>query len=462
MSSMSMSRSTSLLTTSDLTPDQQAAIDRIYGFDHTFLIAKMGAGKTVCTLTAFKELQDEKVLSRLLVIAPLKVCDNVWAFEHTKWAHLKHLTVAVATGNAVKRVRAVECDSDILVVNIENLAWLFETYKDTHGCDGLVVDELSKFKSIGGKAFKKLRRRINDFVWRVGMTGTPVSEDWTGIYGQMMIVDGGQRLGTNNQKFLDEYFYPTDYMRRNWALKEGMEQALTDAIKDCVHVMPDYRDELPPINYVIEKVQLPKQAGEIYAALKKDMLVQVGDGALVIAPNEAVLTGKLAQAASGFLYNEDETTTTIHRAKIDRVHEIVNASTSPILLAYWFQHDRELLQTELNAPIYGGSKSKSKTRALEMAWNNGDHSVMMIHPRSGGHGLNLPKGGHTVLWYGPQWSRDLWEQLNARLWRKGQTKPVTVIVIEAENTIDPIISARVDGKGGFDVALMGHLAGGTP
>lgn len=420
----------------------------------------MGAGKTVCTLTAVSELLRDKVLNRILVIAPLKVCDNVWAFEHFKWDHLKHLTVSVCTGVPTKRARAVASESDILVINIENLVWLFDTYKDQHGCDGLIIDELSKFKSVGGRGFKKLRRRINDFAWRVGMTGTPVSEDWTGLYGQMLLVDGGERLGTDNQKFLDAYFYPTDYMRRNWALKVGMDEVLTDTIKDCVHVMPDYRDELPPISYETEFVTMPKEAIAVYDKLKKDMLVDVKGGGLVVAPNEAVLTGKLAQAASGFLYTDDdeEETVTIHTAKLQRVHEIIDESKSPILLAYWFQHDRELLQEALGCPIYGGSKSKTKTKALERAWNRGEHACMMIHPRSGGHGLNLPQGGHTVLWYGPQWSRDLWEQLNARLWRKGQEHAVKVITIETLGTVDQIISKRVEGKGEFDAALMKHLS----
>lgn len=455
---MDTTKPTNLLPLSALSEDQQQAIDRLFDYDHTLLIAKMGAGKTVCTLTAIKELLTEKVLTRVLVIAPLKVCDNVWTYEHLKWMHLEYLSVAVATGDVKKRRAAVECDSQVLILNNENVAWFFDQYRDDHGCDGLIVDELSKFKNVGGTGFKKLRRRLDAFKWRVGMTGTPVSEDWTGLYGQMMIVDGGQRFGTNQQAFLERYFFPTDYQRRNWVLRAGCDRELVDALRDGVYTMPDYRDELPPLSFVTETVAMPDKARDIYRTLKRDMLVKI-DSNQIVATNEAVLTGKLAQAASGFLYDtEGDKTEVIHSVKLERVHEIIARYDEPVLLAYWFNHDRDILQAAFDCPIYGGSKSKAKTKQLETEWLNGEHKVMMIHPRSGGHGINLQGGGCILLWYGPQWSRDLWEQLNARLWRKGQRKPVTVIVVETEGTIDQLISARVDGKGEFDKALHLHLA----
>lgn len=455
---MNMKKPTNLLPLSAMTSEQQRTVDRLYDYDHTLLIAKMGAGKTVCTLTAIKELFTENVLDRVLVIAPLKVCDNVWAYEHLKWVHLEHLTVAVATGDVNKRRAAVECESQVLVLNLENVAWFFDQYRDDHRCNGLIVDELSKFKNVGGVGFKKLRRRLHVFTWRCGMTGTPVSEDWTGLYGQMMVVDGGERLGTNQQSFLDRFFYPTDYSRRNWVPRAGCDRELVEAIRGIVYTMPDYRAELPPITYVTETVTMSQSATDIYRTLKKDMLVKI-DAGQIVASNEAVLTGKLAQAASGFLYDtESEAVEVIHHAKLDRVHEIIASYDSPVLLAYWFNYDRDILQASLDCPIYGGSKSKAKTKALEDEWNTGRHKVMMIHPRSGGHGLNIQEGGCVVVWYGPQWSRDLWEQLNARLWRKGQKKPVTVVVIETEGTIDQLISARVEGKGAFDKALHTHLA----
>lgn len=458
MSLIATTRQPSLFHPSDLADAQQDVIDRLFEHDHTLLVAKMGAGKTVCTLTAFAELQRENVRHRLLVIAPLKVCDNTWGYEHARWSHLQHLRVAVATGNEKQRRAAIESPCDVLVINLENVAWLFDNYRDQHGCDALVVDELSKFKNVGGVGHKKLRRRLGDFGWRVGMTGTPVSEDWVGLYGQMMVVDRGAALGTDKQRFLDTYFYPTDYNRRNWALRGASDKALVAQIRDGVYTMPDYRSELPPIEYYTDTVTMSAQAMAVYKQLKRDMLIQIEDGALVVAQNEAVLTGKLAQAASGFLYDtESEAVEVLHHAKFEHVQRMISEIDRPVLLSCWFQYDRDILAAVLGCPIYGKSKSKTKTKQLEDEWNNGQHKVMLIHPRSAGHGLNLQDGGADLIWYGPQWSRDLWEQLNARLWRRGQKSTVRVYVIETADTIDQIISARVENKGAFDRAFMAHL-----
>ena len=451
-----MKTPTRLLTISDLTLVQTATVDRLYDCDLTFLIAVMGSGKTVSTLTAASELLAEGVITRVLVFAPLKVCDNVWQFEHEKWEHLKHLRVHVATGDAKQRKAAVEVNSDILVVNIENLPWFFETFKDGHGCDGLVIDELSKFKANSSKGVKKLKRRLAPFKWVVGMTGTPVAENWTGLYSQMIVLDGGKRLGTNHQVFLDKYFYPTDHMRLNWALRDGSAELLVEAISDVVYTMPSYTGELPPIEYWVEDVTMPKEARVIYDKLKKDMLVQIEEGELVVASNAAVLTNKLLQAASGFLYT-DEGVESLHYAKLDCVQRLIDEATGPVLLAYWFDADKEALAAMLGCPIYGQSKSKVKTKILEDEWNAGKHKVMMLHPASASHGLNLQAGGCVVIWFGPVWSRDMFTQLNARLWRKGQTKPVDVVVIETVGTIDALVSARVSEKGKHDTLLMKHL-----
>ena len=276
MSLTNTNKQTKYLDLSDLTPVQIETTTRLFNYAHTFLIAKVGAGKTVCTLTAASELLAGGELSRVLVIAPLKVADNVWQGEHLKWSHLKHLSVSIATGNAKKREAAFASGSDIVVINIENVPWFVDKYKGGHGFDGLVIDELSKFKSSSGKGFKKLRRRVADFKWRVGLTGTPVSEDWTGLYSQMMLIDGGVAFGTRHQAFLEQYFYATDYMRRNWELRSGSEALMVAAMGDTVHTVPDYRDaELPPITFCTETVTLPDDAREIYDAMKKDMLVEI-------------------------------------------------------------------------------------------------------------------------------------------------------------------------------------------
>ena len=186
-----------------LTPDQQAAIDRLYGFNNTLLVGNMGAGKTIVALTALKELLDDGIVSRVLVVAPVKVCQSVWPEEVAQWSHLQGLQVANAAGGSEKkRVAAIESGAPIVCINFENLPWLFKTYGAKEVFDGLLVDELTKLKNTGGAQFKAIRPRLNDFKWRCGMTGTVVSEDWQGLFGQMMVVDSGKALGTRKDGYL--------------------------------------------------------------------------------------------------------------------------------------------------------------------------------------------------------------------------------------------------------------------
>lgn len=450
---MTAEQSLPCLTQSDLSRDQQAAITRLYEFDHTFLVAKMGAGKTVICLSAIAELLSSGDLNRVLVIAPKTVCEDAWRTEYLKWSHTTHLRVAVAVGNPKQRIEAVESDAQIVVINFENVRWFLDKYAVHHGFDGLVIDELSKLKDPGGSLFRKLRRRVKDFVWRVGMTGTPVSEDFVGLYGQMMMVDNGISLGTDKQRYLDEYFFPTDYERRNWALRPGAEAAIVDLIREYVYTVEDYRHELPSIAYFDEVVALPPEARALYDTLRKDMLVAFEDGSEIIAQNSAVLTGKLAQAANGFLYDREiGETVAIHNAKIDALCKLVDEINAPVLIAYWFDEDRQRIERALDCPT-------RLADGIVDDWNAGRLPALAIHPRSAGHGLNLARGGCNVIWYGPYWSRDLWEQLNARLWRKGQTKAVTVYTLVAEGTIDDVIIERVDGKGEYDQLFMRHLQG---
>ena len=201
------------LNLTDLTPDKHSALNHIYENDSTLLVADMGAGKTVCAMTAASELLKDKQLKRILVVSTIKVARNVWATEYDKWDQLKCLNVALALGSAADRADALISDAEMVCINFENLVWYVSEY-GIHNFDGLIIDEVSKLKSNGGSNFKALRKIIKKFKWRLTMTGTPVSEDWTGLFGEMLMTDGGASLGRNKTKFLEAHFYPTDYERR--------------------------------------------------------------------------------------------------------------------------------------------------------------------------------------------------------------------------------------------------------
>lgn len=448
------------LAKSLLTQDQLDAVTRMYEHDHTLMVAKMGGGKTITTLTAIAELIEDGVLSSVLVVAPLKVCKTVWAQEAMKWAHTKDLTISICVGKEQWRRAALNESSQITVINFENLPWLFKTMNARCWWDGLVIDEISKLKNTGGTIFRALRPRLNDFKWRVGLTGTPVSEDWLGLFGQMLVVDGGKALGTQKASYMETYFYATDFQQYNWALKTGSAELIAKAIADTVYVMPDYRDQLPPILHEVIMLAMPDEVQAVYTQLAKDMVADLNNTEAV-ADNAAVLTNKLQQVANGFVYDTDGNPQTISDYRIDEAVRLCqDRPHGRVMLAYWFQHDLDRLKAALTQAgvVYTVLADQKDTDLACRQWNEGKTDVLLLHPRSAGHGLNLAAGGHHVVWFSPVWSRDLYEQTNARLWRRGQKSPVVVTAILAAGAIDGSMVDRVGKKGAHDKALLSHLA----
>lgn len=451
-----------MLNYSLLTDDQHAAIDRMYEHDSTLLVADMGAGKTVCALTAASELLHDGVCKRILVLAPLKVCQSVWQQEAENWSHLGHLNVAKAVGSEKQRRAALDSGAEIVCINFENIPWLFRKYGAKGMFDGLIVDELTKLKEVGGAQFKALRPRLGDFAWRVGMTGTPVSEDWTGLFGQMLVVDSGQRLGTRKDSYLRKYFYPTDFQEYNWELHPWAAEEISKQIKDVVYTLPDYRHELPPLTIDEVVLPLPPHLREKYRELTKSMAVQMDGGGDVVADTAAVLSGKLMQCANGFLYGprdeHDRPTETYwfsdyKLAALGAQVDLWLEEGEQVVICYWFSADKQRL-----VDLYGTDALLSPD-AIDQ-WQGGKQPILLLHPRSAGHGLNLAKGGCKMLWLGPVWSRDLFEQTIGRLWRRGQLSAVEVVVLLGGGTIDEMIVARVEGKEEYEVLFKQHLGAG--
>jgi hypothetical protein len=444
MSPATQKKSTGLLSSSLLTDDQQGAIDRLYEHDATLLVAAMGSGKTTIALTALSELFNAGELQRVLIVAPLKVCNKVWRDEHSKWDHLQHLDVGVATGAEATRKAIVEAGHQITVINFENLKWLFKQYGKQNLFDGLVIDELSKLKTSGGVAFKALRGQRKKFKWAVGMTGTPVSEDWQGLYGQMLIVDGGEALGTRKEQFLNRYFYPTDYNQYNWALRDGAVEAITARINGVVYSVGDYRDQLPAIEYVTVNTAMPDTTADAYRSMCNSFVFND-----IEAGNEAVKTGKLQQLAAGFIYDGDGETITLDHCKYDALAGWVGLA--PVIIVYTYQAQLDELLRR-----YPDAATIHEPNAVD-DWNEGRLNILLMHPKSGGHGLNLARGGCLMVWLSPNWSRDLWEQTNARLWRRGQTNTVRVVSLITAGTIEELVVQRVEDKAEFQRLFDEHI-----
>lgn len=431
-----------------LTPDQQDAIDRLYNYDQTLLLGGMGAGKTVIVLSALSEMLAAGLLDRILIIAPLKVCDTVWRHEAGGWQHLSHLNVDVAIGTPAKRKQAFEKMGKLVVTNYENLAWVKKQgYLD--GFDGLVIDESTKLKSHGAW-FKALRWSLKGFKWRVAMTGTLLSENIEQVFYQAFLVDNGAALGKNREKFLREYFYPTDFQQRNWAAFPGALEQITARLADVLYEIPDYTASLPKLTVQNINVKMGKTARHSYKEMADGFEAEG-----VLAETAAAKSLKLEQLANGFIYDEDKVAIPVHSHKIAALkqHRKNRENGSSLLLIYQFIEDLEQIKA-----VYPDVVCLNDSPDVVDRWNRGEVEVMAMHPKSGGHGLNLAAGGWSMLWFSPVWSADATAQTIARLWRRGQAHEVVVDVLVCEGTVDQVKIDRVEGKGEFMPLFLAHLA----
>lgn len=441
-----------MLNYNNLASDQLDLIDRLYNFDESIIYATMGSGKTVCTLTAISELLRDNHLKRVLVVAPLKPVKEVWACEHLQWEHLKCLNIALAVGDAKKRKAAIESDAPIVVINIENLVWFCDTYKNKHNFDGLVIDELSKFKDNGAKVVKKLRYRTHDFKWKVGLTGSPVHEGYTGLFAQLLVIDGGKAYGTSKQKFLLDYFYPTDYEQRNWEVRDNQLQPLLSRLKNIWYTMPDYTHELPPVNEQPVRFELSNANMAIYKDFAKHSVLEYG-GDVIVADNAAVLSGKLEQVTSSFIYDGEDV---VELGSLDRQNafkHLRGTINENCVIFYNFEEEKLQLMEAL-----AGDYMLLEQKGAKDAWNAGTVKNLLLHPKSAGHGLNLQHGGRYVIWYSPIWSNDTFKQAIARLWRRGQTGEVFSIELVCANTVDEIKVQRIEDKQEHDRLLREHFS----
>lgn len=419
------------------------------------LFLEMGMGKSVATLTAILELlYDYFDVAKVLVIAPLRVASTTWEEEVEKWDHLKELRISKVLGSEKQRVAALYKKADVYIINRENVTWLVEQFGSDWPFDMVVIDELSSFKSSKAQRFKSLKK-VRPFIKRlVGLTGTPAPNGLIDLWPQIYLLDGGERLGKTVTGYREKYFLPD---KRNqmivytWKLKEGSENAIYEKLSDiCVSMKAkDYLDLPERMDNVI-KVELPKRTKKQYEVLEKELILSL-EGTDVFAGSAAVLANKLLQMANGAVYDEDGEVKHIHDEKLKALDELMEAASGkPVLVFYGYQHDKDRLLLYLK---------KLKPRLLQSDkdikdWNQGKVQVLLAHPASAGHGLNLQTGGNIIIWFGLTWSLELYQQANARLWRQGQKQTVVIHHIIAKDTIDERVMKALEDKDVSQAALI--------
>jgi len=437
-------------------PYQVHATQHIIDNPYCGLFLDMGLGKTVSTLTAVDELLNVYCeVNKVLVIAPKRVAENTWTTESKKWDHLKHLRLSVVLGSEKQRKEALRAKADIYIINRENIAWLVGYYQSAFPFDLVVIDELSSFKSAKAIRFKSLRM-VRPKVDRViGLTGTPAPNGLIDLWPQLYLLDMGERLGKSITGYRERYFTPG---RRNGAvvfdykLKGQSEETIYTKIADiCISMKAkDYLSLPDRINRTVE-VRLPSDVQARYDEFERVQVLSLLDSEDISAVNAAALSTKLRQFANGAIYDDNKDYHVVHEVKLEALEELVEAANGqPVLIFYAFRHDMERITERLK--VY---KPKYLDSAKDIEdWNAGKTKVLLAHPASAGHGLNLQAGGNIVIWFGLNWSLELYQQANARLDRQGQTKPVIVHHLVTVDTIDTKVFAALDGKAQTQDALL--------
>ena len=439
---------------------QQYAIDFILKNPVAAIFLDMGMGKTSLTLMAILQLMyDSFEIGKVLIIAPLRVAKYTWADEIAKWDEFSILRYSIVVGTAKERLAALKKDSDIYIINRENIPWLVEKSGVPFDFDMIVIDELSSFKNIQAKRFKslmKVRPRVSRVI---GLTGTPTgSGGYMDLFAEFKVLDMGERLGRFIGQYRLSYFRPlatNGQIVYSYGLLPGAEDAINKRISDITISMKavDHLDmpELISTEYPVYMSDAEKKS---YEAMKKDLILDTDNGEITAA-NAAALSGKLTQMANGAVYSDDEQIVKIHDQKLDALEDIIEAAVGkPVMVVYWYRHDKQRISERLNKmgiPFECIDSDESIEK-----WNRGELPVALCHPASSGHGLNLQESGsNTMVFFGIPWSLELYQQTVARLWRQGQkNRTVTIIHIVTKGTIDERIMKALADKNTTQAALI--------
>lgn len=444
-----------MLKETDLHPYQRRVVDHILTHRRCGVFLEMGLGKTASALTAVVELMRRGEVRHTLIVAPKRVALHTWEAETAKWEHLRHLTAVNLVAPWRKRAEAMKTPADLHIINVDNLPWLL--HEEPMPYDLIILDEFSGYKSHTTKRFKSLKDylRIHPRTRLVGLTGTPAPNSLEDLWSQVYLLDGGERLGKYITHFRRRYFYPlwgNGQVTYKWGLQPGAEQAIHDRIADiCISMRSEDYLTLPPVRYVDIPAEITAAERQQYNAFRRDQVTTL-DGEQITAANAAVLSGKLRQWTGGAVYTDEaghwaETSP----AKIERLRELLTEIHTPVLIVYEYRHELERLRKALpeahtidEPGVFGG-------------WCRGEVPVLLGHPASMGHGLNLQSGGHVIIWYSLTWSLEYYQQLNARLARQGQTERVTIAHLVIPGTLDERIAEALRSKEGTQDALLDAL-----
>jgi len=427
-----------------LRPYQDTAADFLYEHDRAMILAPVGAGKTAITLTAMQDAIEAEVVTRFLVLAPKRVCTDVWPVEQPKWA--PKLKLVVAVGTPKHRDAAFASDADIVVLNYDNL----QSIHNLNGIDGIVFDELTRLKNPSGARFKALSKLLDKINIRWGLTGSFTSNGLEDVFGQCKIVDQSI-LGRSKGAFMQQHFILINKEYGDWVPRPNALEQVMEIIKPATFVLDagEYKDKLPLLHTVELRCDMDDRLP--YEKMKKDFVVQFGN-TQIAAVNAAVVTSKLQQMASGFIYDADTVPTWFSKHKFDRLDELLEENQhANTIIAYAFKEELAELKRR-----YPKAVTLDDDNAITR-WNDGKVELLLVHPKSAGHGLNLQHGGSKIVFLSLPWSLELYEQTIGRLHRSGQKHDVWCYVMLTNKTVDERIWAALHDKRAISDIAMEEL-----
>ncbi len=441
-------------------PYQQYCIDRVINDPAIGLYIEMGLGKTVITLTAIADLKYNRFeVSRVLVIAPKKVAEATWSKEAAKWDQLKLLRLITVLGTEKQRIRALNTPGDIWIINRENVQWLVDHYRNAWPFDMVIIDESSSFKNHQAKRFKALTWVRSHISRIVELTGTPAPNGLIDLWAQVYLLDEGKRLGKYITHFRERYFEPDQRNAQqvfSYAPKPGADTVIQGLIGDiCVSMKADDYLQLPDCTVDDIPVMLDDKAQKQYDTMERAMLLEV-DEATIDAGTAAVLSNKLLQLCNGAVYDDLHEVIHIHDCKIQAFLELIEQlNGQPALVFYNFRHDVTRIKKALEKS--GLRVRELKTPVDETDWNNRQVDILLAHPASAAYGLNLQDGGNHVVWFGLNWSLELYQQANKRLHRQGQKQKVIIHHLSVSGGRDEDVVLALEDKGATQDRLIESL-----
>lgn len=449
---------------SNLHKYQKVCVEHIISHPFCGVFLDMGLGKTISTLTAIEELKyDYCEIDTVLVIAPKRVAETVWEEEAKKWDHTKHLTFSKIIGTERQRLAALKVKADVHIISRDNIAWLCSLYAAKLPYDMLVIDELSSFKAHQTQRFKSLRLARPWFKRVVGLTGTPAPNGLINLWSQMYLIDRGERLEKTITAYRSRYFRPgasNGYVVYSYKLLSDSERLIQERIKDiCISMRAEDYLEMPERIDNFVRVTMPDKLMDAYKKFEKENVItlanEIEEGTTTVnAVNAAALSNKLLQFANGAMYDENKNVVPIHDLKLEALKEIIEATDGkPVLVAWTYQFDRDRIKNYFRSM----APRELKTAEDINDWNAGKVRLMLAHPASAGHGINLQAGGNIIVWYGLTWSLELYQQFNARLYRQGQKQRTIIHHIVNTGTHDEDVVRALKSKDKTQNNLMNSI-----